>query len=618
LKIFNRVKRAAGDTTSTGNLVDASLTAGQIVEVKSHYGTSPTDTAGAARYKIVTAAEYGGTPDEYGDHTLANGNVALLQIDGPVKVSYYGIDGATNPAERLNALLVNLPTTGQNTVVFTDGVTYDLEATVTVEIPVRLDFNGATLTKQASNFEMISCLNVGAGEVELINGTIDGQNITQTFQHLVRFNDSTADLLLTNMVIKNNLQESTGTPVQSIDSDGVYVLNARRLKVENCKISNVSRNGISVIDSCDIQIYRDNEFFDCYLYGVDAEPNNEADIIYNHITFDNNDFIRCGPKGAGDYVWDYGGGAQVLSRNSVQIAQQVVVVNNRVDMTGAIKTNGDPVDGVRVDDTVTTQYANNEFKNCDVLVNAGSRTTGESATFTGNSFVDSALQVFRIKRIEGDANPMSGSKSKLVLDSFAAGDENIIIWDGSMQNAGNSNDTVLANFASSNGKVKLSVSDTRITDLPPSVVKHKGSVEFDLKCFGEFPLVVNPGDVAGIKFKGGEIDGAINFIGDTSTRLDFLDIDGLKARLTGHFIQALTGGNSSSVIIKGNDYDGDEFYLEQAASSLTAIRDNTIKNASIRSITSFSTDSAIGGNYSFNSAAYSIIAGSDIGDNIAK
>jgi hypothetical protein len=78
-----------------------------IVDTKSYYGTSPTDTAGAARYKIVTAAEYGGTPDEYGDHTLANGNVALLQHDNTIKLAQFGViaDGVTIESDAVQAAI---------------------------------------------------------------------------------------------------------------------------------------------------------------------------------------------------------------------------------------------------------------------------------------------------------------------------------------------------------------------------------------------------------------------------------------------------------------------------------------------------------------------------------
>lgn len=76
------------DTTTA--LAASKLTAGQIVQTK---GYSAVGDGGQATYLIKTAAGYGGTPDESTDFTLANGNVAELQIvssltvDGNITVS---------------------------------------------------------------------------------------------------------------------------------------------------------------------------------------------------------------------------------------------------------------------------------------------------------------------------------------------------------------------------------------------------------------------------------------------------------------------------------------------------------------------------------------------------
>ena len=47
---------------------------------------------------IQTSAEFGTTPDGYGNHTLANGNVAVLQVEGAVNVRQFGAvgDGVTD------------------------------------------------------------------------------------------------------------------------------------------------------------------------------------------------------------------------------------------------------------------------------------------------------------------------------------------------------------------------------------------------------------------------------------------------------------------------------------------------------------------------------------------
>jgi len=58
------------------DLVAASLTAGQLTSTK---GYTTAGDGGGATYLIKTAVDFGGTPDETIDHTLANGNVAVFQ-----------------------------------------------------------------------------------------------------------------------------------------------------------------------------------------------------------------------------------------------------------------------------------------------------------------------------------------------------------------------------------------------------------------------------------------------------------------------------------------------------------------------------------------------------------
>lgn len=62
--------------SDVASLEAATLTAGQLVETKGYYSSGD---GGQARYLIKTAVDYGATPDEDTDLTLANGNVAVLQ-----------------------------------------------------------------------------------------------------------------------------------------------------------------------------------------------------------------------------------------------------------------------------------------------------------------------------------------------------------------------------------------------------------------------------------------------------------------------------------------------------------------------------------------------------------
>ncbi len=72
----------------------ATLTTGQFVETGGYYTKGG---GGAAKYLIVAPQ----AADGYGDHVLANGNVAVLQVDGEVDIRQFGAvaDGAdpSNP-----------------------------------------------------------------------------------------------------------------------------------------------------------------------------------------------------------------------------------------------------------------------------------------------------------------------------------------------------------------------------------------------------------------------------------------------------------------------------------------------------------------------------------------
>lgn len=94
-------------------LVLLSPSSGDIYVTKGYYTAGD---GGGAKYLVQTAAEFGGTPDSYGDHTLANGNVAVLEKGQTVNSYKYGANAgqsaATNTAS-IQAAIDALPT-GEN------------------------------------------------------------------------------------------------------------------------------------------------------------------------------------------------------------------------------------------------------------------------------------------------------------------------------------------------------------------------------------------------------------------------------------------------------------------------------------------------------------------------
>jgi len=87
----------------------AKLKAGQFIETGGYYVKGD---AGAARYLIVTPQSF----DGYGDHELANGNIAVLQVDGSAHPELYGAKGDGTTLDTPS--LISMYTSGK-TKVFT-------------------------------------------------------------------------------------------------------------------------------------------------------------------------------------------------------------------------------------------------------------------------------------------------------------------------------------------------------------------------------------------------------------------------------------------------------------------------------------------------------------------
>ena len=99
------------------NLKASKLTAGQLTSTKGFYQAGD---GGGATYLIKTSADYGGTPDEYRDHTLSGGTIAVLQIEGLLNVQTCGAtgNGVTNDTAAIQAAI----DAGSGEIIFPSGV----------------------------------------------------------------------------------------------------------------------------------------------------------------------------------------------------------------------------------------------------------------------------------------------------------------------------------------------------------------------------------------------------------------------------------------------------------------------------------------------------------------
>ena len=107
------------------------LNAGISVRTQSYYTPlviAGNPFAGGSSYIIRTAADYSDTPDEYGDITLANGNIAVLQGDDK-NVLQFGAkgDGVTDDRDAFAAALLSLSGGGTLHVPYVNSGQYNFD-----------------------------------------------------------------------------------------------------------------------------------------------------------------------------------------------------------------------------------------------------------------------------------------------------------------------------------------------------------------------------------------------------------------------------------------------------------------------------------------------------------
>lgn len=206
----------------------AKLRADQLVETKSYYGSSATDTTGAARYKIVTAAEFGSTPDGYGDHTIANGNIAQLinVLDTNSSAEYGGLgDNSTNNSAS-NAAISAASLNEQLIYPFGTYLTSTEQTYDKVKITGQLF---PTLKSSVTNGSLGTLKN----NVILENIVIDGNNSTSR-QFLV--GDTSAGLT-ENIWINQNLAQDAPSNCFRLTAYGAKTVISDN-QSENCKLFN--------------------------------------------------------------------------------------------------------------------------------------------------------------------------------------------------------------------------------------------------------------------------------------------------------------------------------------------------------------------------------------------
>jgi len=152
----------------------AKLKDGQFVETGGYYVKGD---GGAARYLIVTPQSF----DGYGDHELANGNVAVLQMKEGILSSQWGAvgDGSTNNTPIIQAMVDALPLTG-GALNFNVSGSYKLATPVTSGLQRSIRIVGVGRgdfldSEEAGTVEFLApagyvCFDFGSGSVTNASG----------------------------------------------------------------------------------------------------------------------------------------------------------------------------------------------------------------------------------------------------------------------------------------------------------------------------------------------------------------------------------------------------------------------------------------------------------------
>ena len=175
--------------------------------------------------------------------------------------------------------------------------------------PAYIDLNGSTIkrnlntTKRIFQHGLDSGSNpVAAGNLTIRNGILDGDNKGADSGHLIQYDDVNANLVLENMIFQNNNTYAYDSTHK--DTDHVYVLSAKSVRIDGCRFYLTSRNGVSFTDPVENIKITNCHFERCYLFGIDIEPNLPVDDdMYEDVVITGNTFLNNGNRGDGSDVW---------------------------------------------------------------------------------------------------------------------------------------------------------------------------------------------------------------------------------------------------------------------------------------------------------------------------
>jgi len=161
-------------------------------------GYTTADDMGAATYLIVASGAFVGSPDELGDHTLANGNIAKLIKNIVINVKQYGVigDGIVDDTAALSAALKN------PNVVGNESLNVRTTASVFITNPLQFDMAGMKLLGESTG-DVNAWVYIRSSDVDIHNGTF-GDGTVDHGKAIVIGDYGDAELFFKNISICNN------------------------------------------------------------------------------------------------------------------------------------------------------------------------------------------------------------------------------------------------------------------------------------------------------------------------------------------------------------------------------------------------------------------------------
>jgi hypothetical protein len=163
---FSAELQRGSDIPSVATMKARGYPSGMILHTSGYYSRGD---GGAASYLVKTAAEAtadGDVIDTYGNHTLANTNVAILQIIDRIIATQFGAN--PDAAEATNVLAFNAAfVAGDNRTVYVPSGIYLINAVLTLSGSLIGDGQRSTLIRQTDDSEGIIILESGTDLVTI-------------------------------------------------------------------------------------------------------------------------------------------------------------------------------------------------------------------------------------------------------------------------------------------------------------------------------------------------------------------------------------------------------------------------------------------------------------------